>query len=245
MAKPWIGIPTRYHEKTEYIGQIRHYVDAVLWAGGLPLLIPCLGDCEIVHDYIQRVHGILLPGSPTDIDPAHYGAARHDKLGRLLPEREDTDFTLLEQADRRDLPVLGICFGVQSLNVHRGGTLVQDIPSLVSGPLIHDEENDRPPARHFVRLNEDSVIARLAGRSEVEVNSYHHQAVETPGRNLRAVAFASDGVIEAIEDTTGRFIIGVQWHPERVWKEDPFSKALFTSFIEQALVRYNNSNFNE
>jgi putative glutamine amidotransferase len=241
MEKPWIGIPTRYHEKSEYIGQIRHYLDAVFWAGGLPLLIPYLGDREIVRQYVERVHGILLPGSPTDIDPAHYGAARHDKLGRLYPQRDTTDFAILDLAERTALPVLGICFGVQSINVYRGGSLVQDIPSLVSGPLIHDEDDDRPPARHMVRIDEDSLIARLAGRSELEVNSYHHQSVETPGRNLRAVAFAPDGVIEAVEDTTGRFIIGVQWHPERGWKNDPFSKALFTSLIEQARLRYNDS----
>ncbi|HYR90752.1 MAG TPA: gamma-glutamyl-gamma-aminobutyrate hydrolase family protein [Terriglobia bacterium] len=239
MAKPWIGIPTRYHEKTEYIGQIRHYLDAVFWAGGLPLLIPSSGDCGVVREYVARVHGILLPGSPTDIDPAHYGASRHGQLGRLHPERDSTDFTILEEAERRALPVLGICFGVQSLNVHRGGTLVQDIASLVPGPVTHDEEDERPPARHVVHLDEDSLIAGLAGRSELEVNSYHHQAVETPGRNLRAVAFAPDGVIEAVEDTTGRFVIGVQWHPERGWKDDPFSKALFASLIEEAQLRYN------
>src|SRR6266478_9259657 len=174
MEKPWIGIPTRYHEKSEYIGQIRHYLDAVLWAGGLPVMIPTASDVAIVREYVQRVHGILLPGSPTDIDPGRYGAMPHAKLGKLYPERDATDFAILDLAERENMPVLGICFGVQSLNVHRGGSLVQDIPALVSGPLIHDEENDRPPARHFVRLNEDSVIARLAGRSEVEVNSYHH-----------------------------------------------------------------------
>jgi putative glutamine amidotransferase len=88
-------------------------------------------------------------------------------------------------------------------------------------------------------MAEDSLIAQLASRRELEVNSYHHQAVEKPGRNLRPVAFANDGLIEAVEDTTGRFIVGVQWHPERGWKEDAFSKALFSKFIEQAAVRYN------
>ena len=87
MEKPWIGIPTRYHEKSEYIGQIRHYLDAVFWAGGLPSMIPTVGDPQIVREYVQRVQGILLPGSPTDIDPRHYGAAPHQKLGKLYPEQ--------------------------------------------------------------------------------------------------------------------------------------------------------------
>ncbi|HLH30877.1 MAG TPA: gamma-glutamyl-gamma-aminobutyrate hydrolase family protein [Terriglobia bacterium] len=235
MKKPWIGIPTRYHEKSEYIGQIRHYLDAVLWAGGLPLMIPTVADPSIVREYVQRVQGVLLPGSPTDVDPKHYGAAAHERLGRLYPERDATDFAILDYVDeRKEIPVLGICFGIQSLNVHRGGSLVQDIPSLIEKAVTHDEDDDKPPARHMVRVSEDSIIGKLAGAPEIEVNSYHHQAIRTTGRNLRAVAFANDGVVEAVEDTTGRFIVGVQWHPERGWQNDPLSKGLFAQFIEQA-----------
>jgi len=188
---------------------------------------------------VERVHGVLLPGSPTDIDPTRYGAAPHAKLGKLYPERETTDFGILDYVESKNLPVLGICFGVQSLNVHRGGSLVQDIPSLVENHLKHDEDSSKPPARHLIRVEKDSLVGRLAGAPEVEVNSYHHQSIQNPGRNLRAVAFAPDGVIEAVEDTRGRFIVGVQWHPERGWKDDAFSKALFSSFIEQARLRYN------
>jgi putative glutamine amidotransferase len=238
MEKPWIGIPTRYNEKSETIGQIRHYLDAVLWAGGLPLMIPTVGDPAIVREYVQRVHGILLPGSPTDVDPMRYGAAPHEKLGKPYPERDATDFAILGFVEEHtEIPLLGICFGIQSLNVHRGGSLVQDIPALICNPLIHDEDDPKPAARHMVKIAEDSLIGRLAGRSEMEVNSYHHQAVASPGRNLKPVAFAHDGVIEAVEDITGRFVVGVQWHPERGWKDDPFSKALFGRFIEAARER--------
>jgi putative glutamine amidotransferase len=240
MDKPWIGIPTRYNEKSEYIGQIRHYLDAVIWAGGLPLMIPTTSDAGILREYLQRVQGILLPGSPTDVDPRHYGAAPHEKLGKLYPERDATDFALLSFAEHHpNMPVLGICFGIQSLNVHRGGSLVQDIPAVVRDAVSHDEDDDKPPARHVVRVAEDSIIGRLAGSAEVEVNSYHHQAVASSGKNLRPVAFANDGVVEAVEDTTGRFVVGVQWHPERNWQNDAFSKALFSKFIEQAQLRYN------
>jgi putative glutamine amidotransferase len=193
MKKPWIGIPGRYHEKTEYFGQIRHYLDAVLWAGGLPVLIPPVGAPSILKEYLARVDGVLLPGSPTDIDPAHYGATRHARLGRLYPERDATDFLLLDYVEKNDLPLLGICFGVQSLNVYRGGTLVQDIPSIVPGHEVHDRDNQDPgaPASHTIRIISDSLIGQLAGKTEAEVNSYHHQAVEKPGRNLRHVAFAA------------------------------------------------------
>src|SRR5262249_39371841 len=163
-----------------------------------------------------------------------------EKLGKLYPERDATDFAILDLVEtQQNMPVLGICFGIQSLNVYRGGSLIQDIPVLVGNAVPHDEDDNKPPARHIVRVAEDSLIGQLASRRALEVNSYHHQAVEKPGRNLRPVAFANDGLIEAVEDTTGRFIVGVQWHPERGWKEDVFSKALFSKFIEQAAVRYN------
>src|SRR5262245_19923976 len=201
MEKPWIGIPTRYHEKSEYIGQIRHYLDAVLWAGGLPLMIPTMDDRSLIAEYVRRVDGILLPGSATDIDPRHYGATAHEQLGKSYPERDATDFAILDLVEsQQTMPVLGICFGIQSLNVYRGGSLVQDIPALVDRAVTHDEDDGKPAAHHLVRLDVESLIGGLAGRSEMEVNSYHHQAIEKPGRNLRVVACANDGVIEAVED---------------------------------------------
>lgn len=240
MKRPWIGIPARYHEKSQYIGQLRHYLDAVLWAGGLPLLIPALTDDAILKSYAERIDGVLLPGSPTDVDPQLYGADRHPKLGNLYPERDKTDLTLLDYSEKHDKPLLGICFGVQSLNVYRGGSLVQDIPSVIPNPVAHDTTDpaDTPthPARHIVRLTPDSLIARLAGKTEVVVNSYHHQAVQNTGQHLKPVAVAPDGVVEAVEDTRGRFIVGVQWHPERGFDSDPFSQALFKSFIEAAML---------
>jgi putative glutamine amidotransferase len=240
MKRPWIGIPARYHEKTHYIGQLRQYLDAILWAGGIPLLIPALGDEQILRAYAERIDGILLPGSASDVDPKFYGAEPHPRLGKLYPERDTTDFALLEYCEKNDKPLLGICFGVQSLNVFRGGSLVQDIPAIVSNAVAHDTADpaDSPanPARHLVRLSQDSLIARLAGKLEVDVNSYHHQAVQNTGHNLKPVAFAPDGVVEAIEDTRGRFIVGVQWHPERGFEKDSLSQALFKSLIEAAML---------
>ena len=227
--KPWIGIPTRYHAETKVIGQIRHYLDAVIDAGGIPLLIPTVESASVVGDYLKQVDGILLPGSPTDVDPKVYGAEPHPKLGKLYPERDSTDFALLKYAEAAYLPVLGICFGVQSLNVFRGGSLVQDIPSVVSGALTHDEST------HAVRLEAGSLLAGLIGHQgtlDMDVNSFHHQSIERPGQNLRIAARAPDGVIEAVEDVTGRFVVGVQWHPERGWQDSDFSRRLFSAFVE-------------
>jgi putative glutamine amidotransferase len=198
-------------------------------------MIPVFAPPSIIAEYVERLDGILLPGSSSDIDPARYGAAPHPRLGKLVPERDALDFALLEQAERAQLPVLGICFGVQSLNVFRGGTLVQDIPSIVAGPVPHDDRGDpQQPARHLVRLDRNSLLAKLAGEDAVEVNSFHHQAVDTVGRNLNIVATSPDGVVEAVEDATGRFIVGVQWHPERGFQDDAFSQALFQAFIHAA-----------
>ena len=229
--KPWIGIPTRYHAESKVIGQIRHYLDAVIDAGGIPLLIPTVESATVVGDYLEQVDGILLPGSPTDVDPKFYDAEPHPKLGKLYPDRDSTDFALMKHAEAANLPILGICFGVQSLNVYRGGSLVQDIPSVVSRALSHDEST------HTVRLETGSLLAGIAGNGgtlDMEVNSFHHQSIERVGHDLRIVATAPDGVIEAVEDVTGRFVVGVQWHPERGWQDSEFSRRLFSAFVQAA-----------
>ena len=237
MTRPWIGIPTRFQDD-HTTGKIRLYLEPVLWAGGLPVMIPTFSAPEVVNEYLTRLDGVLLPGSTSDIDPARYGETPHERLGRMIPDRDRLDFALLEHSDRAGLPVLGICFGAQSLNVFRGGSLVQDIPSLVEGAVFHDDHGEpQQPARHPVRLDEDSVLARLAGSEVVDVNSFHHQSVGLVGGNLRAVATAPDGVIEAIEDVSGRFVVGVQWHPERTFQDDPFARALFSEFVQQAARR--------
>ena len=175
MAKPWIGIPTRFRDSGEPVDEIRRYLDAVIWAGGLPVMIPTFAPLSVVQGYRERLDGILLPGSPTDIDPAIFGEERHPKLGKLLPERDALDLFLLEYGEQARLPVLGICFGAQSLNVFRGGKLVQDIPAVVASAVFHDDHGEpEQPARHRVRLDKDSLLARLAGSDALDVNSFHH-----------------------------------------------------------------------
>jgi putative glutamine amidotransferase len=198
-------------------------------------MIPTFVTPADMLEYASRLDGVLLPGSSSDIDPARYGEQPHPRLGKMVPDRDALDFALLEHSEKAQLPVLGICFGAQSLNVFRGGTLLQDIPALVEKPVPHDDGGDpKQPARHFVRLTRGSLLERLAGKDLVEVNSFHHQSAGQVGRNLQTVATAPDGVIEAIEDTNGRFVVGVQWHPERGYREDGFSQALFARFVQEA-----------
>ena len=228
MAKPFIGIPAKYHEPSETMGQIRHYLDAVFAAGGMPLILPTTESPSDVKELVDLIDGVLLPGSSTDVDPVRYGAEPHAKTGRMYPERDALDFSLLEHAEATGIPVLGICFGIQSLNVFRGGTLVQDIPSVVPEAVAHSD------SKHIVHLDGRSSLVGFAGLADVEVNSFHHQSIDRLGANLRVVARSPDGVIEAVEDANGKFVIGVQWHPERGWKDSVFAQNLFAAFIQAA-----------
>jgi putative glutamine amidotransferase len=150
-------------------------------------------------------------------------------------ERDETDFAVLEHAFQMRKPLLGICFGMQSLNVYQGGTLIQDIPSLVPGAAQHDG----PEAHHDASVEPGSSLAIWSGGArKIRVNSSHHQAIDKTGRDLRVTARAPDGVIEALEGSfPDHFIIAVAWHPERIWKDEPLSARLFTELIAAATRR--------
>jgi putative glutamine amidotransferase len=230
--RPLIGITERLNaEDTFYLR--RYYTEAVEAAGGIPVHIPLIPNREYLAALCDRLDGLVLSGSNSDLDPAFYGEEPHPKLGTVIPERDEVDLALLEIAERRVMPVLGICFGMQSLNVARGGSLVQDIETQVVNPIKHDQGQvyDRPS--HQIEIESSSLLAQLAGDRTVRVNSSHHQAVKNVGRNLRVIARATDGVIEAIVDTRAdRFVLGVQWHPEIGWRRDRFSQAIFSKFVE-------------
>ncbi|HEX4997168.1 MAG TPA: gamma-glutamyl-gamma-aminobutyrate hydrolase family protein [Terriglobia bacterium] len=233
--KPVIGVVGKHDEKREYINQGQKYLNAVTAAGGLPVIIPPVTDRRLILEYAEQLDGVLLPGSSTDVDPAIFGSAPHPKLGRIYPERDTTDLELFRYSDQHDLPALGVCFGIQSLNVSRGGSLVQDIPAVVPSPLVHSlKTSEGGPARHPIRIEPGSLLAGLAGGDAADVNSYHHQSVDRLGARLKVTAVSPDGVIEAVEDTGGRFIVGVQWHPEEDWEQNPLSRALFAAFVERA-----------
>ena len=165
---------------------------------------------------------MVLPGSPADVDPARFGAPRQPECADPDPAREDTDFALLEHAFAENKPVLAICYGMQSLNVYLGGTLIQDIPIALGTPIEHDHQDDAPEPFHPARIEPGTRLAQLAaGATAAVVNSSHHQSVKDPGRGLRIVARTADGVIESVEWTgDSNWVIGVQWHPERMTPAD-------------------------
>jgi putative glutamine amidotransferase len=233
--RPRIGITMRLELTTDrfYLG--RHYSEAVEAAGGLPVHLPLIPKAEYIEAVMSEIDGLLLPGSDSDVDPARYGHEPHPQLGFVVPEKDQTDLMTLAEAERRAMPVFAICFGLQSLNVFRGGTLIQDIPSQLPNAIKHEQGPPRDRHSHRVRILDGSVLRQLAGAESVPVNSHHHQAVDTLGRELVATAWASDGLVEAVEDPrSDRLVLGVQWHPELAWDRDQVSEALFARFIDEA-----------
>ena len=230
--RPLIGITTRLDPAKDTFYLRRYYAEAVAAAGGTPVYVPLLKDRDALSSIARRLDGLLLSGSNSDIDPAHYGEEPRQGLGDVVPERDAADLLLLDYAESHRLPVLGICFGVQSLNVSRGGSLIQDLASQCAGALKHEQGVPYDRTSHGIAIESESLLARLAEGVEARVNSTHHQAIKEVGRDLRVVAKALDGVIEAVEDTRAdRFVLGVQWHPEVGWKENHLSRAIFTTFV--------------
>lgn len=211
------------------------YSASVRAAGGAPLLLPTNFPLEAVPELLQRLDGLLLSGGG-DMDPSLYPAKDPHQCSDVLPDRDHLELALLKLATRLDLPVLGICRGMQVINVSRGGTLYTDIPSQFATPLQHStpEEKGRDSLVHEVTIEPDSRLYNFLGESNLMVNSFHHQAALEIGQNLHVVAHASDGLVEAVEDPSLRFFCGVQWHPECLQAVAPVHRDLFRAFIEAA-----------
>ncbi|HET9529021.1 MAG TPA: gamma-glutamyl-gamma-aminobutyrate hydrolase family protein [Blastocatellia bacterium] len=236
--RPVVGIPCRFNWTTSYYELRETYAEAIYVAGGTPLLLPLIPEPEFIESVIDQLDAVCLSGAVNDVDPLRYGREPKPELGPIVPRRDETDMLLLAAAEERRLPVLAICFGIQSLNVYRGGTLIQDITTEVKGALKHMQGEVFWRRSHSINITEDSLLARLAGSTHTAVNSHHHQAIDIVGRDLVPIAWAADGVIEAVVDPRpGHFVFGVQWHPEVSWNNDPLSMAIFNHFISVARTR--------
>jgi len=236
--RPIVGIPCRYNWNTNYYELRETYAEALYAAGGTPVQLPLIPEPAYIECVMDHLDAICLSGSVNDVNPLTYGQEPRPKLGPVVPRRDETDMMLLAAAEIRKLPVLAICFGIQSLNVYRGGTLIQDIDTEVKEPLKHMQGDLFWRRSHSINITEDSLIAKLAASTHTTVNSHHHQAIDIVGRDLEPIAWAPDGVIEAVIDTRGdQFVLGVQWHPEVGWQDDTLSKSLFNHFIAVARER--------
>ncbi len=245
---PVIGLSVNIDGETSRLHAA--YIQSVLDAGGIPLLIPATTDADALREALERIDGLILTGG-SDVDGRYFGEATLSVVTDVNPLRDAYDFLLLRLAADRQVPVFGICRGMQVIHIAFGGQFFQDIPSQFPGtPLNHAVWGDGIPKErpaHTVRLAEDSVLASIFGKMEIEVNSRHHQSVKGEAPGFRATAVAPDGVIEAIEAFPERRIFGVQWHPENMAapaagatdlgpaaNPDPGMQALFRFFIQEA-----------
>ena len=234
-TRPRIGITMRIEHTTDRFYLSRHYSEAVEAAGGAPVHISLIPNAGYVDSVVEGLDGILLPGSDSDVDPLRYGQQPHRALGSVHTIKDATDLLVIQAVERKQIPLLAICFGMQILNVSRGGTLIQDISSQWPEAIKHEQGPPRDRPSHRIRLSESSKLSNIARSVDAIVNSHHHQAVEGIGANLVATAWANDGIVEALEDPRpDRFVMAVQWHPELGWENDLFSQRLFQAFVNEA-----------
>ena len=228
MTKPLIGIGSdvlRKQGERDRAFVYTTYVDSLRRAGAIPVLIP--PQPENAADVVDDLDGILLAGGD-DFDPSAYGEPRHPTVEPMDPRRQENELSLARAARERGIPTLGICLGVQVMNVAAGGTLIQHIESDIDHA---SEPSDRH--RHEVAIDGGTRLARIVGERELEVNSSHHQAIKEIGDGLRVTAHAPDGIVEGLEDPRHPFYVGVQWHPEDMSGEESAS-AIFGAFVEAA-----------
>lgn len=209
------------------------YVDRVIEAGGIPFLLPPTADDAVLDAQLEVLDGLIVVGSGIDVPAELYGHERHPKIGRLLPSKTDFEVRVVRKARERDLPFLGICNGMQVMNVAYGGSLVQDLPS--EKGVEHAIEDATKPC-HEVLLEPGTKLHLLVGERRAQVNSSHHQAVRDLGQGLTINARAPDGTVEGIEDTSRAFAIGVQWHPELI-PAFAGSRNLFDQLVAAAAQR--------
>lgn len=227
--KPLIGISSNEKEDEIYVKE--HYIEKVLQAGGIPVVITSHLK-EDVEALCERLDGVILTGGG-DVDPSYFNEEPNRYLGTITPNRDTFELGMAEELLRVDKPVLGVCRGMQLLNVAIGGDMYQDIYDQADGELIqHDQKAPATYRSHHVYVEAGSLLCELVEEEKLRVNSYHHQAVREVPAPFKVSAVSTDGIIEAIESTKHRFVLGLQWHPERLDGSD--SDAIFKKLIEES-----------
>lgn len=237
--RPLIGIPAASLDPAPNPGALYYqfsgnYPAALAASGALPVVIPLGLPEDALRELFEYLDGLMLAGG-VDIAPEEYGEAPHPDLGKVDAARDRTELTIARWALAADLPVFGICRGIQTLNVAAGGSLYQDIPAQLPVAAKHNYRPSESPWEqpvHRVRVASGSRLAHILGATEVGANSFHHQAVKQTAPGFVSVAAAEDGVVEGIENPGRRFALGVQWHPEGMFRTDPLARQLFAAFVD-------------
>lgn len=239
MSKPLIGISSDYtdaHDEDERFSESTYhlkenYIAAVEAGGGIPVIIPAIEDTASVLD---RIDGLVISGGNFDIDPTFYDQPKKTTTRTINTKRTKLELALICDAWNRNIPILGICGGEQAINVALGGTLIQDINAELGPGHNHEQKTPNTETSHTVMIDPGSILHNILGETVLEVNSTHHQAIKKVPSSLKTVAFAEDGVIEGIEAKEKHFCIGVQWHPEALYKKDDRWLKLFSALAESA-----------
>lgn len=242
MVKPIIGITPDFNpgnredmggKEPTYFLRAR-YLQAIQDAGGVPIVLPLVRGLAKHELLLQRLDGLLVTGSGSDLAPELYGERQRYPFRRMSEERAQLELGLSKLAFRHGLPTLGICGGMQSMNVALGGTLIQDIPSQMTTKIQHRPAKSATKTVHLIQIEPNSLLRRIAKKASIPVNSSHHQSVKSVPSVLQTTAVAPDGVIEAIEASSHPFWLGVQWHPEYLYRQDAIQKRLFLALIRAA-----------
>ncbi len=237
MARKIVGITCNTLSESKH-SQARQslnlaYLRAVEQAGAIPLILPNTMDAETAARYLDVIDGLLLSGG-ADLSPALYGQAAHPTVTDVEPDRDFTEFAIVQAAITADMPILAICRGIQTLNVALGGTLYQDLPSEHPSAIHHQQTEagiPRGQATHAIAIEAGTRLREIIGADRMETNSMHHQAIREAAVGLVISAYAPDGVVEAAEIPTARYILAVQFHPEETAPSDPLSQRIFSSFV--------------
>ena len=235
--KPIIGVMPLIDEKKDSLWMLPEYMEGISAAGGIPVMFPATDDAEDISELIDKVDGVLLTGGH-DVDPAIYGEAPINSSVVPCSVRDKMEAEILRLALDKDMPVLGICRGIQFLNAYLGGTLYQDLPTQHPSVIEHHQKPPYDVPIHKVIVAEDSSLFSLLKTSTLSVNSYHHQAIKEPAKGLKIMAVSEDGLIEAVEMPGKRFVWAVQWHPEFSYRTDDSCMKIFREFVEKSFTLY-------
>jgi putative glutamine amidotransferase len=221
VQEPTLFLPQRYYR-------------AVQKARGMSLVLPPMASRSALRTTLQRFDGILISGGNFDIHPSYYGEKPISTLGAIKGERTEFELELIDLALNQDLPLLGICGGAQAINVALGGSLYQDIATELPNANQHEQGAKRDKGSHPIEIHSGTRLRQIVQKQTLEVNTTHHQAVRKVGKGLLVNATAKDGLIEGIESSHHRFVLGVQWHPEALVGKDPYQRRIFSSFVAAA-----------
>ena len=229
-----IGICPLYDDEKKSVWMLPQYQTMLEKEGACPFIFPYCEDPKVLEQLLQMCDGILLTGGQ-DVDPVLYQADKSSKCGEINHIRDNMDLYLLKRSIELDKSVLGICRGVQLMNVYYGGTLYQDLPSEHQSNTEHHMQAPYDRGVHEVSISDKSLLETILGKDKIQVNSYHHQAIKALGTELKIAAISEDNLIEAVFSDKHKFMLGVQWHPEFLYDVDENSKRIVKAFVQSCI----------